>query len=405
MKLEIKIPAVGESINDGLLGRWIVSNGQKVELDTPLLEFETDKTNVEIAAPGAGVVEIKVAAGTQVKVGDVVGYVDAAGVATASAPAAKAAPSTVAASTKPAEAAGAKSGPAVLKQASEQNIDVSQLTGTGKDGRLVKADLQSAAAPATAAKAAPAAASVALPDASTRTVSRTLVDKRVPMTPIRKRIAERLLYSQQTTATLTTFNEIDMSAVMDLRNKYKDKFKEKHGIGLGFMSFFTKSVVEALYEFPQINGGLDGDDVVYKGDINIGVAVGTPKGLIVPVVRNADRLSLAEIEKAIAHYAAKARDGKIDLKDLDGGTFTVSNGGVYGSMMSTPILNPPQSGILGLHKIEERPVVVNKQIVIRPMMYVAFSYDHRLIDGSESVRFLVKIKECMEDPYRIFLEV
>jgi 2-oxoglutarate dehydrogenase E2 component (dihydrolipoamide succinyltransferase) len=428
VKAEIKVPAVGESISEATIGEWTKKSGEFVKRDEIILLLETDKASVEVVAPNDGVLNTSAKPGETVKIGAVVAYIDTEGVATAGmqqptknkdAPkAAEAQPAAPAAGKTIAPEMQQHMSPAVRRVVDERGLDPSQIKGTGKDGRMTKADALAAAAPAQGGLGATASGSFGTPAQAPQQAKKTEIpplpqakrtgergERRVPMTTIRKRIAERLVQSQQTTATLTTFNEVDMSAVMALREKYKDKYKEKYGVSLGFMGFFLKAVVGGLKEIPEVNASIDGTDVVYHDYMNVGVAVGTEKGLIVPVVRDADQLSVAEIELAIRHYALKARDGKITIDDLSGGTFTVSNGGVYGSLMSTPILNPPQSGILGMHKIEDRPVVMNGQIVVRPMMYLALSYDHRIIDGKEAVTFLVRVKEGIEDPSRLLLEI
>lgn len=426
MKAEIKVPAVGESISEATIGEWTKKSGEFVKRDEVILLLETDKASVEVVAPNDGVLTTSAKPGEVVKIGAVVAVIDTEGVATAGMPQMAKNVDQTAKSPAPAPApaqASAKTihpelqshlSPATQRVVNERGLDPDQIKGTGKDGRITKQDAMAASAPAaqgglgaTAGNYAPAQAKKTEipPLPSAKRTGETRGERRVPMTNIRKRIAERLVMSQQTTATLTTFNEIDMTAVMALRDRYKDKFKERYGLSLGFMGFFVKAVVEALKAIPEVNAFIDGTELVYHDYMNIGVAVGTEKGLIVPVIRDADRLTIAEIEQAIRHYALKARDGKIGIDDLSGGTFTVSNGGVYGSLMSTPILNPPQSGILGMHKIEERPVAVNGQVVIRPMMYIALSYDHRIIDGKEAVTFLVKVKEGIEDPSRLLLEI
>lgn len=401
---DVKIPAVGESITEATLARWIKKSGDYVRKGEALLEVETDKANVEVVAEENGVLQITAQEGQVVQIGATVAQIDeskSAPAGSAAAPAAPSAPSP-APSQAPAPVAQAASGvapeslsPAVRKIVAEKGLDPATLTGTGKDGRLTKADVlnpQSAPAPVVA-------------PAATIAKSSPQPQERIKMTGIRKKIAERLVYSQQSTATLTTFNDVDMSQVMALRAKYKDSFKEKYGVSLGFMGFFIKASIEALKEIRAVNAFIEGQEIVYNNYYNIGVAVGTDKGLVVPVIKNADQMSLAQIELAIRNFALKARDGKISPDDMQGGTFTVTNGGTYGSLLSTPILNPPQSGILGMHRIEDRPVVVNGKIEIRPMMYLALSYDHRIIDGKEAVTFLVKVKQCIEDPTRILLEV
>lgn len=412
MKIEIKVPAVGESITEATIGSWTKKSGEAVKRNEVLLLLETDKASVEVVAEQDGVLTTQAQAGDVVKIGSTVGLLDTEGKATASSSAA--APVVAPASAPSSPAATSNSGasahlsPAVQRIVTEKGLDPSTVSGTGKDGRLTKADVMNAPTPAAGATkapppSAPAPSPVIFPTQNRG--SQPGEKKLVPMTTIRKRIAERLVEAKNTTAMLTTFNEIDMSKVLELRGKYKDKFKEKYGVSLGFMGFFTKAVIEALKAFPAVNAYIHGNDIEYHNYYNIGVAVSTERGLMVPVVRDADRMSLAQIEMAIRDYALKARDGKISIDDMSHGTFTITNGGVFGSLMSTPILNPPQSAILGMHKVEERPIVVDKKIEIRPMMYVALSYDHRIIDGKESVSFLVKIKEGVEDPERLLIEV
>lgn len=441
VKYEVKIPAVGESVTEATIGSWNKKNGEAVKRNDVLMSIETDKASVEVVAEQDGVLNILVEAGQTVPVGSVVGNIDSEGKASvasatnaastsgaaskqtpAASPTMNAASAPSAAAPSAAPTSGGKEihadlkshlAPSVQKLVTEKNLDASQIQGTGRDGRITKEDaLKSGAtssAPTNAAGAGKASTSAAAAGspmiAKSTSGATTNTETRVPMTTIRKRIAERLVYSQQSTATLTTFNEIDMSRVMDLRAKYKDKFKEKYGVSLGFMGFFVKATIEALKAWPAVNSRIDGNDLIYHNYVNVGVAVGTDKGLIVPVIRNAENLTVAGVEMAIRDFAVKARDGKIGIDDLSGGTFTISNGGVYGSLMSTPILNPPQSGILGMHKIEERPMAINGKVEIRPMMYVALSYDHRVIDGKEAVSFLVKIKEGVEDPERLLIEV
>ncbi len=423
MKVDVKVPQVGESITEATVGQWMKKNGEAVKRNEVLLLLETDKASVEVVAENDGVLTIAVDAGKTIPIGSVIGSIDSDGKASASAaPAAKeAAPQPAAgasAKSEPQPAAPIASGsavihpdlkghlsPAVQKIVSERGLDASSVTGTGRDGRLTKEDVMNAPAGGGGAGTETVKPATQQAPAKGATTSAKGPQQRVPMTTIRKRIAERLVQSQQSTATLTTFNEIDMSKVMELRAKYKDKFKEQYGLSLGFMGFFVKASVQALKAVPAVNAFIEGTDLVYNNYVNVGVAVGTEKGLIVPVVKNAQDMSIAQIEQAIRDYALKARDGKISIDDMSGGTFTISNGGVYGSLMSTPILNPPQSGILGMHKIEERAVVVNGKIEVRPMMYVALSYDHRVIDGKEAVTFLVKIKEGVEDPERLLLEI
>jgi 2-oxoglutarate dehydrogenase E2 component (dihydrolipoamide succinyltransferase) len=414
MAIDVKMPNVGESVQEGVIHKWRIKSGDYVNRDDVLVELETDKATVEVVAESSGVIEIIKKQGETVAIGELMARIDNS----AAAPAAKAAPPpvpqpaasapSVAASVpappaKPAASNDMPLSPAVRRMTEEHQISPAGIAGSGKDGRLTKGDviahMQGGASQA--APAAPAVPSFTKPQA----VSGQRTERREPMTMLRRKIAERLVHAQETAAILTTFNEIDMSNVMRIRNEYKEKFKEKYGVGLGFMSFFIRAAVEALKAYPAVNGWIEGNDIVYHDYFDIGVAVSSNRGLVVPVIKDADRLSMAELEMAVADYGRRARDGKLSVDEMTGGTFTVSNGGVFGSLMATPILNPPQSGILGMHKIEERPVVVNGQIVIRPMMYVALSYDHRIIDGKESVGFLVKIKEYVEDPTRILVGV
>jgi 2-oxoglutarate dehydrogenase E2 component (dihydrolipoamide succinyltransferase) len=400
MAVEIKVPTLGESVTEATVAKWFKQAGEAVAADEPLVELETDKVTVEVPAPSAGTIaEIKAPAGTTVNVGALLGTIapGAAPAKAAARPAAAAAAAKPAPAPAPAPAAPAKEpGPAARKMMAETGV--APASGSGKDGRVTKADVMAAiASPAPAA--APAASAPAAPRQA------GAGEERVKMTRLRKRIAERLKQAQNNAAMLTTFNEADMGAVMALRAKYNEAFEKRHGVKLGFMSFFVKACVAALKEIPAVNAEIDGDDIVYKNRYDIGVAVGTEQGLVVPVVRGCDAMGLAEIEKAIAAYGRKARDGKIALDDLAGGTFTISNGGIYGSLMSTPILNPPQSGILGMHKIQNRPVAVGDRIEIRPMMYLALSYDHRIVDGKEAVTFLVRIKDAIEDPQRLMLDM
>ncbi len=416
MKIDVKVPAVGESITEATIAEWQKKDGQSVKRDDVLLLLETDKASVEVVAESAGVLKISKQAGEVVAVGSVIGEIDSAGAAKAeSAPAKSESPKP---QTPPPLSASSKNGggsagvethqnlsPAVRRIVAEEGLDPASISGSGKGGRLTKADVMNVGTGATASpKPAPQAKSELPPLPQAQRIAEEEV-RREPMSTIRKRIAQRLVEAQQTAAILTTFNEADMSAINEVRARYKDRFKEKYGVGLGFMGFFVKAVVEALKAYPKVNAFIEESDLLFHNYYNIGIAVGTEKGLFVPVIRHAEHLSLAEIELSIRHYAQKAREGKISVDDLSGGTFTISNGGVYGSLMSTPILNAPQSGILGMHKIEDRPVVVNGKIEIRPMMYLALSYDHRVIDGAESVSFLVRIKECLEDPNRILLEI
>ncbi|HTJ77780.1 MAG TPA: 2-oxoglutarate dehydrogenase complex dihydrolipoyllysine-residue succinyltransferase [Rariglobus sp.] len=394
--IEVKIPPLGESINSGILAKWHVKDGDTVKKDQPLFELETDKITSEGIAESAGKISLKAALGAEVKIGEVVATIDPSASAAPTAPAAPAAAE--------AKAAETTQSPAVRRAAAETGINPASVAGTGKAGRVTKGDIIAAAekpaasTPVTTAPVTPApkpATPVASGDKQTRK----------KLTPLRKRIAERLVQAQHEAAMLTTFNEVDMSAVMALRAKYQDDFVKKHGLKLGFMSFFTKAVVNALKEVPAINAQFAGDEIIQNSYYDIGVAVSTEKGLMVPVIRDADQLGMAEIEKAIGDVAKKARDGKITLADLEGGVFTITNGGIFGSMLSTPILNAPQSAILGLHAINDRPMAVNGQVVIRPMMYLALSYDHRLVDGKEAVTFLVKVKQAIEDPSRLLLSV
>ena len=403
--MEIKVPAVGESINEATIGEWVKKSGDFVERDEIILVLETDKASVEVVAEADGKLETKVDEGETVDIGTVVGSIDTSAAAPkekasapAEAPAAEAAPAQAAApAPAPATSPNASHmSPAVRRVVSETGVDPSTVPGTGRGGRLTKGDVLQAS---TAAPTAPAKAPASKPAAPTGTT------ERVPMTTIRKKIAERLVMAQQTAAILTTFNEVDMTELMALRAQYKEPFEKKYGIRLGFMGFFVKAAMEALSDFPAVNAYLDGTDILYHNFFNIGIAVSSPKGLVVPVLKNAQDMTLADVELGIREYALKARDGKISIDDMSGGTFTISNGGVFGSLMSTPILNPPQSAILGMHKIEKRPVVIGDEVKVRPMMYLALSYDHRMIDGKESVSFLVRIKECIEDPSRMLMHI
>jgi 2-oxoglutarate dehydrogenase E2 component (dihydrolipoamide succinyltransferase) len=401
--LQLKVPAFGESVVEGTIVRWLKEVGAAVKTDEPVVEIETDKITVEVPAPGPGVItKISKAVGEKVQVGEVIGELDANAQPTAKAPdaAAKApdAPAkkdTPKAAEAPKAAANDSAMPAARRLAADEGIDTSTIQGTGRGGRVLKEDVAAAAA-------APKLTAVPTPRETPSDASR---ERRVAMTPLRKRIAERLVEAQSTAAILTTFNECDMGAIMDLRKRHQEKFVERHGIKLGFMSFFVKAAVEALRAYPSVNAEIQGTDIVYKDYCDIGVAVGGGKGLVVPIIRSAEKLSFAEVEKTIAAYGQKAKDNKLSLDEMKGGTFTISNGGIYGSLLSTPILNPPQSGILGMHSIQDRPMAKNGQVVIRPMMYVALSYDHRLVDGREAVSFLVRLKECIEDPERLLLEV
>jgi 2-oxoglutarate dehydrogenase E2 component (dihydrolipoamide succinyltransferase) len=403
---DIRVPALGESVTEATVGKWFKQLGDAVAVDEPLVELETDKVTLEVPAPAAGVLsDIAVKEGETVAVGALLGAIkDGAGAsakpATAAPPAPKAAPA------KPAPAPAAKSEmpvpPSVRKMAAESGMDPSKVEGTGKHGQVTKGDMMAAIERA-AAQPTPVAAPVQMRAPSP--ADDAVREERVHMTRLRQTIARRLKDAQNTAAMLTTFNEVDMSAVMALRNQYKDLFEKKHGVKLGFMGFFVRACIQALKEIPAVNAEIDGTDIVYKNYYHIGVAVGTEKGLVVPVVRDADAMSLADIEKTIADVGRRARDGTLKIEEMQGGTFTISNGGVYGSLMSTPILNAPQSGILGMHKIQERPVVLAGKVEARPMMYLALSYDHRIVDGREAVTFLVRVKECLEDPARIVLDL
>ena len=401
-KVEIKVPSVGESVSEGVLSRWIKKTGDLVKSGDPLFELETDKASNEVPSLVAGVLTTTVAEGTTVAIGAIVGSIDTAAAA-ASAPSAAPAPAAVASTNGP------HLSPAVAYQVAEKGVDVASISPSGPGGRITKGDVLAAADSKSAAPAPAAPAPAAKPSAPV--VSSPVIggaeraQTRQKMPNIRQKIAQRLVEAQHTAAILTTFNEVDMSRVMDLRAKYKDAFQKKHGIGLGFMSFFVKATTEALQAFPAVNAQIDGTEIIYHNYCDIGVAVSTERGLMVPVVRSAERMGFSQIEKAIMDYALKARENKISVNDLQGGTFTITNGGVFGSLLSTPILNPPQSAILGMHSIKKRPVVVDDQIVIRPMMYLALSYDHRMIDGKEAVSFLVRIKELIEDPERLLLSI
>lgn len=415
--VDVKVPAVGESVQEAMIHKWLKSHGDVVKTDEVLLELETDKATVEVTATAAGRLEVLKKEGSTVAIGETIARIDAAaGDAPAAAKPGAAIPPpppSAAPSVAPASAPGGSPilMPAARRLATEQGVDPQSVAGTGKGGRVTKGDVLShlAGAPAptapVAAKATPEvkAPEVKLPKPQSGSLGRG--ERREPLSMLRRRVAERLLQAQSTAAILTTFNEINMQPVMNLRKQYKDAFQKRHGVGLGFMSFFVKATIEALRAFPQLNGWIEGNEIVYHDYYDIGVAVSGERGLVVPVLRDVEHLSMAEIEQSIIYYGNRAREGKITVDELNGGTFTISNGGVFGSLLSTPILNPPQSGILGMHKIEERPVAVDGQVVIRPMMYVALSYDHRIVDGREAVQFLVKIKETVEDPTRLLLGV
>ncbi|POY35749.1 dihydrolipoyllysine-residue succinyltransferase [Solitalea longa] len=410
MALEMKVPTVGESITEVTLSRWIKNDGEFVEMDEIIAELESDKATFELTAEKAGILKTLAAEGDTIPVGAVICAIEEGAGAPAAAPAkeekvaASAAPAAVAAPVAAGDsyAAGHPS-PAAGKILAEKGIDPKDVNGTGKDGRVTKEDAekaQKATAVAPAAKAsAPAAPAASAAPAGPRS------EKREKMSNLRKTVAKRLVAVKNETAMLTTFNEVDMSPVMEIRAKYKDKFKEKHGVGLGFMSFFTKAVCEALKEFPAVNARIDGEEIVYNNFVDCSIAVSAPKGLVVPVIRNVESMTLAEIEQEVIKLALKARENKLSIDEMTGGTFTITNGGVFGSMMSTPIINAPQSAILGMHNIVERPMAVNGQVVIKPMMYLALSYDHRIIDGRESVGFLVRVKQLLEDPTRLLLGV
>lgn len=395
MIIEVKVPVFAESITEGTLLSWHKKVGDAVTRDETLVDVETDKVVLEVPAPQSGVlVEIVVQDGETVTSEQFLAKIDTEAAATAAAPAAQPAPAAAPAA-EAAPSANTQAGvalPAAAKLAAETGVDVASIQGSGRDGRVLKEDVKNAAAKVQAASAAPAPTG-------------PRPEQRVPMSRLRTRVAERLLASQQENAILTTFNEVNMKPVMDLRSKYKEKFEKEHGVKLGFMSFFVKAAVAALKKFPVVNASVDGKDIVYHGYFDIGIAIGSPRGLVVPILRDADQMSIAEIERAIVDYAVKAKDGKIAIEDLTGGTFSITNGGTFGSMMSTPIINPPQSAILGMHATKERAVVENGQVVVRPMMYLALSYDHRIIDGREAVLTLVTIKELLEDPARLLLDL
>ncbi len=409
MSIEIRVPAMGESVTEATVGRWFKKEGDSVARDEPLLELETDKVTVEVPAPVDGALEsITVQAGATVQVGALLGAI-AEGAAvkktTASVPSppapAQPTPQPQTPAAQPAKAAQPEAlMPSVRRIVEETGLSPADVSGTGKDGRVTKGDML-AALEARAAERAATPVAVAPPGPRPRADR----EERVPMSRLRRTVALRLKESQNTAAQLTTFNEVDMSHVMALRGEYKETFEKKHHVRLGFMSFFVKACIAALKELPSVNGEIEGDDFIYKNYYDIGVAVATDRGLIVPVLRDADRMSLAQIEAAIADFGTRARDGRLKLEELQGGTFTISNGGVFGSLMSTPILNAPQSGILGMHKIQPRPVAIDNKVEIRPMMYLALSYDHRLVDGREAVTFLVRVKENLEDPQRLLLDV
>ena len=407
MQVEVKVPQLSESVSEATLVAWRKKAGEAVKRDENLIDVETDKVVLELPAPSDGVlVKIVKNDGDSVTSGEVIAVIDTDGKVTVASSQTAVTPAKAGAQTPapaPAAAAAKAASPSATKIAAEKGIDTAQVPGTGRDGRVTKADVVSAGsapAPAPSAKPAPAPAPapVSIPAGSRS-------EQRVPMSRLRQRIAERLVQSQSTAAILTTFNEVNMAPVMELRNRYKEKFEKDHGVKLGFMSFFVKAAVHALRKYPVVNASIDGTDVVYHGYYDIGIAVGSERGLVVPILRNADLMSIAQVEQAIADFGKRAKDGKITLEELTGGTFSISNGGVFGSMLSTPIINPPQSAILGVHATKERAVVENGQVVVRPMNYLALSYDHRIIDGREAVLSLVAMKEALEDPARLLLDV
>jgi 2-oxoglutarate dehydrogenase E2 component (dihydrolipoamide succinyltransferase) len=419
---EIRVPALGESVTEATIGKWFKKPGEAVAVDEPLVELETDKVTIEVPAPAAGVLaDIAAKDGDTVAIGAVLGQIKegagaAGGAAVKSAPAA--APSALppsppqsapATAPKPAPATAKPSdvplAPSVRKLAAESGVDAASVAGSGKDGRVTKGDMLAAIERAAAAPTPVAATAAAVQMRAPAPPDDAAREERVRMTRLRQTIARRLKDAQNTAAMLTTFNEVDMGHIMALRTQYRDLFEKKHGVKLGFMGFFVRACVQALKEIPAVNAEIDGADIVYKNYYHIGIAVGTERGLVVPVVRDSDAKSLGEIEKAIADFGRRARDGSLKIEEMQGGTFTITNGGIYGSLMSTPILNAPQSGILGMHKIQERPMVVAGKIEVRPMMYLALSYDHRLVDGREAVTFLVRVKECLEDPARLLLDL
>jgi 2-oxoglutarate dehydrogenase E2 component (dihydrolipoamide succinyltransferase) len=404
--IEVQVPQLSESVAEGTLASWKKKIGEAVARDEILIDIETDKVVLEVPSPGAGVlVEIIKADGETVVSGELIARIDTEAKAGAAAPAAEAPKAAAAPAAAPAAAAPAgTASPSARKILDEKGIAAADVAGTGRGGRVTKEDAV-AAAPKAGPVVAPAAAKVALPTPPVEVALGDRAEQRVPMSRLRARIAERLLQSQQTNAILTTFNEVNMGPMMALRKQYGEKFEKAHGVRLGFMGFFVKAACAALQKFPVLNASVDGNDIVYHGYIDIGIAVGSPRGLVVPIIRNADQLSIAEIEKKIAEFGAKAKDGKLTIEDLTGGTFSISNGGIFGSMMSTPIINPPQSAILGIHATKDRAMVENGQVVVRPMNYLAMSYDHRIIDGREAVLGLVTMKEALEDPSRLLLGV
>jgi 2-oxoglutarate dehydrogenase E2 component (dihydrolipoamide succinyltransferase) len=392
---DIKVPVLPESVADATVSKWHKKVGDAVKRNENLVDIETDKVMLEVPATEDGVLtEITKPEGTVVKAQELIGKFTAGAVSKAEPAKAETATATPAKETKATATASVTAGPAVRRMAGENDVNLQQVKGSGKEGRVTKTDVETYLKPVDTAVQISAA-----------TYAGERPEQRVAMTRLRARIAERLVQAQQTAAILTTFNEVNLKSVNDIRQKYKDEFQKKHGVKLGFMSFFIKASVEALKRYPAVNASIDGQDVIYHGYFDVGVAVSTERGLVVPIIRNADQLSLADIEKQVVAYGEKARDNKLSLEDMTGGTFTISNGGVFGSLLSTPIINPPQSAILGMHKIEDRPIVENGEIVIRPMMYLALSYDHRIIDGRDSVTFLRTIKELLEDPSRLLLDL
>ena len=407
--IEVTVPVLPESVSEATLMTWHKKVGEAVARDENIIDLETDKVVLELPAPQAGViVEIVEQDGATVVSGQLIAKIDTAAKAGDAAPAAEAAPAAAAPAAEAAPQSNAQAGvamPAAAKLAAEKGVDVASIQGSGRDGRVLKEDVAKASAAPAAAPANSTFSTVTVSPTPTVQIAGDRPEQRVPMSRLRQRVAERLLQSQSENAILTTFNEVNMKPLMDLRNKYKDKFQKEHDVKLGFMSFFVKAAVAALKKFPVVNASIDGKDVVYHGYFDIGVAIGSPRGLVVPILRNADQMSLADIEKQIAEFAVKAKDGKIALEDLTGGTFSITNGGTFGSMMSTPIINPPQAAILGMHATKERPMVEDGQVVVLPMMYLALSYDHRLIDGREAVLTLVAIKDALEDPARLLLDI
>jgi 2-oxoglutarate dehydrogenase E2 component (dihydrolipoamide succinyltransferase) len=415
---EIRVPTLGESVTEATIGKWFKHPGDAVAVDEPLVELETDKVTIEVPAPAAGVLsEISAKDGETVAVGAVLGQIkDGAGAAKTATPAAKPAaappatavakPAAAPAAAKPAASVSdAPLAPSVRRLSSESGLDASTVPGTGKDGRVTKGDMLAAIERAAAAPTPVAATAAAVQVRAPSPADDAAREERVRMTRLRQTIARRLKEAQNTAAMLTTFNEVDMGHVMALRTQYRDLFEKKHGVKLGFMGFFVKACVQALKDIPAVNAEIDGTDIIYKNYYHIGIAVGTERGLVVPVVRDCDQKSLAEVEKAIADFGHRARDGALKIDELQGGTFSITNGGIYGSLMSTPILNAPQSGILGMHKIQDRPMVVGGKVEVRPMMYLALSYDHRIVDGREAVTFLVRVKELLEEPSRLVLDL